>query len=161
MAAAKKPTRPPPSHPKRKGSALGPSAHALDGLIGGTIAPPDADAAPTPDPTPKAAATKRAAVAPEPPPEPATAPPVTGERGESGARREAKVRATFHLPTTLVDAARDAAVALSGPPTRLTLAALVESAIENELKRLRNKHNEGKPFPRFGSPLKGGRPIGS
>jgi hypothetical protein len=78
-----------------------------------------------------------------------------------GARREAKVRATFHLPAALVDAARDAAVALSGPPLRLTLAALVENALERELKHLRNKHNEGKPFPRFGAPLKGGRPIGS
>ncbi len=39
-----------------------------------------------------------------------------------------RVRATFHLPHALVEEARNATVALSGPPTRLTLARLVEDA---------------------------------
>jgi hypothetical protein len=73
----------------------------------------------------------------------------------------AKVRATFHLPTDLVEAARDTVVALSGPPLRLTLAALVEAGIRREIERLKKAENAGKPFPRRASDLRGGRPIGS
>jgi len=72
-----------------------------------------------------------------------------------------KVRATFHLPLALVDEARDATVALSGPPTRLTLARLVEDALRREVQRLRDVHNDGSPFPRRDAELIGGRPIRS
>ena len=41
------------------------------------------------------------------------------------------MRATFHLPHALVEEARNATVALSGPPTRLTLARLVEDTASN------------------------------
>jgi hypothetical protein len=72
-----------------------------------------------------------------------------------------KVRATFHLPSTLVDEARNATVALSGPPTRLTLARLVEDGLRREVQRLRDAHNSGSPFPPRDGDLIGGRPIGS
>jgi hypothetical protein len=70
-----------------------------------------------------------------------------------------KAKATYLLPAALVDEARDAAVALSGPPHRLTLAALVENAIRRELDRLKKAHTNGKPFPKHAGPLVGGRPI--
>jgi|WetSurMetagenome_2_1015567.scaffolds.fasta_scaffold03061_8 hypothetical protein len=72
-----------------------------------------------------------------------------------------KTRATFHLPTPVVEECRDAVVFLAGPPERLTMARLVERAIQKELKVLRDKYNKGKPFPRFEGELKGGRPIGT
>jgi hypothetical protein len=72
-----------------------------------------------------------------------------------------KVRATFHLPHALVDEARNATVALSGPPTRLTLARLVEDALRHEVQRLRDTHNSGSPFPARDAELAGGRPIRS
>jgi hypothetical protein len=61
----------------------------------------------------------------------------------------------------LVEEARNATVALSGPPTRLTLARLVEDALRREIKRLRDAHNAGSPFPRRDAELAGGRPIRS
>ena len=72
-----------------------------------------------------------------------------------------KVRATFHLPEDLVNECRDAVVTLSGPPLRLTMAALAENGLRRELQRLKKAHNKGKAFPKWGSRLKGGRPIGS
>jgi hypothetical protein len=81
---------------------------------------------------------------------PTTAPP-----------RPSRVRATFHLPLDLVEEARNATVALSGPPTRLTLARLVENALRREVERLRHTHHGGDPFPPRAADLVGGRPIGS
>jgi hypothetical protein len=72
-----------------------------------------------------------------------------------------KTRATFHLPLSLVEEARNATVALSGPPTRLTLARLAEDAIRREVERLREQHNDGAPFPPRSADLVGGRPIRS
>jgi hypothetical protein len=57
--------------------------------------------------------------------------------------------------------ARDAVVYLSGPPVRLTLAALAERALRRELDRLKKAHTEGKDFPRRRGRLRSGRPIGS
>jgi hypothetical protein len=85
-------------------------------------------------------------------PEPPTAPPPP---------RSNKVRATFHIPSDLFEAVRDATVALSGPPCRLTLARFAEDAFRQELERLTKEHHKGKPFPRREGDLKGGRPIGS
>jgi len=70
-----------------------------------------------------------------------------------------KIRATFHLPRALFEEARDAVVHLSGPPVRLTLAALAERALTRELDRLRRTHNDGKSFPRRQGQLRSGRPI--
>jgi len=54
------------------------------------------------------------------------APAGTTPRPPEKAPRTPKVRATFHLPAALLDGLRDAVVALSGPPLRLTLAHLEE-----------------------------------
>ena len=75
--------------------------------------------------------------------------------------RTPKVRATFHLPAALLDGLRDAVVALSGPPLRLTLAHVAEAALREKLQALEKAHNRGKPFPPHGGALKGGRPIGT
>lgn len=104
---------------------------ALDGAQGGGAAP----AAPT---------------APEPASETA--------RAAESAQNE---RVTFILPSALIREIRSAAVALSGPPLRLTLARLATDALRAELKRLEEEHNKGKPFPDFAGKLVGGRPIGS
>lgn len=74
-------------------------------------------------------------------------------------RATAKVRATFHVSAALLEEARDAVVALSGPPTRLTLAELAERALRHELERLKREHHEGRAFPRRSDELRGGRPI--
>lgn len=76
-------------------------------------------------------------------------------------RSKEPTRATFHLPNDLVEEARDAVVALSGPPLRLTLAAFVENALRSEIERLKRKHNDGKPFPRREGAVRVGRPIGA
>lgn len=69
------------------------------------------------------------------------------------------VRVTYALPAELVAETRNAVVALSGPPVRLTLSALVVSALRRELEALRRKHNAGEPFAGEGKALKGGRPV--
>lgn len=69
------------------------------------------------------------------------------------------VRATFHLPAALVDEAKNAVVALSGPPLRLTLASLVRDAVRRELDRLKKEQHAGRPFPARSAPLVGGRPL--
>ena len=71
------------------------------------------------------------------------------------------VRATFHIPHDLLEEARNAVVALSGPPLRLTLAGVTQEALRKEIERLKKEHNQGKPFPSRAADLKGGRPIGS
>lgn len=69
-------------------------------------------------------------------------------------------RATFHLPTDVLEGARDAVVALSGPPARLTLSALLARAMRAEIGRLRRAHNGGAPFPpRGAAKVRTGRPI--
>jgi hypothetical protein len=73
----------------------------------------------------------------------------------------ASARATFHLPVGLIDDAKNAVIALSGPPVRLTLAALVREALTRELERLRKVHYGGKPWPVRSGPLVGGRPMKS
>jgi hypothetical protein len=78
---------------------------------------------------------------------------------EPAARPSRKVRATIHLPADLFDQVRDAVVACSGPPLRLTLAGFAEQALRHELERLEKKQNEGKAFPRRQGELRGGRPL--
>lgn len=72
-----------------------------------------------------------------------------------------KVRATFHIPADLLEEARNTVVALSGPPARLTLAKLAETALRAELDRLKAEYNKGKDFPQREADLEGGRPVGS
>lgn len=72
----------------------------------------------------------------------------------------AKIKLTVLVPEDVANAARDAVVALSGPPLRLTLAQLAEGALRSEIERLQKQYNRGKPFPSHTGELKGGRPIG-
>ena len=77
--------------------------------------------------------------------------------------RSPKIRATFHIPEDLLNEARNAVVALSGPPHRMTLAKLAENALRNELDRLREERRgsqRGSEFPQREHDLRGGRPIG-
>ena len=75
-----------------------------------------------------------------------------------------KVRTTFHLPADLVDELRNAVVALSGPPHRLTMAKLAENALRSELDRLAQQQQgrlRGRSFPQRDGDVRTGRPIGS
>lgn len=76
--------------------------------------------------------------------------------------RQRKVRATFHIPEDLLNEARNTVVALSGPPHRMTLAKLAETALRHELDRLRDERegsHRGNEFPQREHDLRGGRPI--
>jgi len=100
---------------------------------------------------------------------PAPTPPATGARGTTGTLRTLrtkgatgarKMRLTVHVPPELVDRARNAVVALSGPPHRLTLADLAERALRREVDRLEREHADGRAFPTRDAELRGGRPVG-
>lgn len=83
----------------------------------------------------------------------------TGE----GRRPGPQGRATFHLPADLIDELRNAVVALSGPPHRLTMSKVAESALRRELDRLRQEQvgaDTGKPFRQRAGEVTRGRPIG-
>jgi hypothetical protein len=69
------------------------------------------------------------------------------------------VLSTVSLPPALIEAAKNAVDALSGPPLRLTYSALVRDAVERELTRLQKAHHGGKPFPPRTGPLRQGRPL--
>lgn len=70
-----------------------------------------------------------------------------------------KSRATFYLPTSLLNECRDAVSHLSGPPLHLTMAGLAEEALRRELARLKRSHNDKKDFPPRKGDLRKGRPI--
>lgn len=70
------------------------------------------------------------------------------------------MKLTVLVPKEIATMARDTVVALSGPPTRLTLACLAESALRSEIERLQKRYHQGKPFPSYRGVLRGGRPIG-
>ena len=79
------------------------------------------------------------------------------------APEEARARATFHLPAELLNELRNAVVALSGPPDRLTMSRLAENALRRELERLRQQQAgaaRGKPFRQRQAAVTRGRPIG-
>lgn len=76
-------------------------------------------------------------------------------------REPTKEPATFHLSPVLMDRVRNAVYACSGPPLRLTLAGFVESSLRMALEELEKSQNKGKPFPRRGEELRGGRPLRS
>ncbi|HWA99703.1 MAG TPA: hypothetical protein VG713_14470 [Pirellulales bacterium] len=65
----------------------------------------------------------------------------------------------MYLPADVLEEARDAAVFLAGYPARLTLTALAEHAFRTELRRLKDRYNDGKDFPPREEDLRGGRPI--
>ena len=76
-------------------------------------------------------------------------------------RRMPKRKASFLIPEELYQEARDAVAFLGGPPLYLTLAQLAEDSLRDKLDELKQKHNRGKPFPRFTGRVKTGRPVGA
>jgi hypothetical protein len=91
--------------------------------------------------------------------------PGRGESGREGLfvpsneRRGRKARATFHVSAELLNELRDIVVSLSGPPDRLTLSDLAESALRREADRLKRVHRGGRGFAKRSQELRGGRPI--
>lgn len=92
------------------------------------------------------------ALVPPTPPEP---------QSTSTPAKQKKQKTNFVLPVELIEEMKDAVVALSGPPLRLTMGALAVIALRAELERLRVEHNKGRAFPKRQGELRGGRPIGS
>ncbi len=86
------------------------------------------------------------------------APAGTTERKPKPKKTPSKVRYTVHLPTELIEEARNAVVALYGTGN-LTLATLTEDALRRELARLKKKHNGGRDFPQRTAEPRIGRPI--
>ena len=77
------------------------------------------------------------------------------EPGGSG-----RTRHSMFLRRDLLERARNAAASLAGAPAFLTLADIVERALEAELGKLERKHNGGKAFGKRPVPLRGGRRAG-
>jgi hypothetical protein len=77
------------------------------------------------------------------------------------AAKPAYCRASFQIPQQLLADIRDAVIALSGPPARLTMARFAEAAFRHELERLQADHNDGRPFSPTDGVVRVGRPVGS
>jgi len=77
------------------------------------------------------------------------------------AAKPASCRASFQIPQQLLADIRDAVIALSGPPERLTMARFAEAAFRHELERLQANHTAGQPFPSTDGVVRVGRPVGS
>lgn len=75
--------------------------------------------------------------------------------------RRRKKRVSFHLTNEVAERIRNAVFHLSGPPHRLTMAALAEVALHHEVERLEREANQGEPFPPRATELVGGRAVGS
>ena len=71
-----------------------------------------------------------------------------------------KIKASFYVPSALVEECRDAVAFLAGPPLHLSLSQLVEEAIREKLDRLKVEQHSGKPFPPHRGKVRAGRPIG-
>jgi post-segregation antitoxin (ccd killing protein) len=93
-----------------------------------------------------------------------------GEPGEPGQAQQLeqpgkpqglKARLNVEVPAELLAQTRDAVIALSGPPLRLTIAGLVAEALRRELARLQAEHHAGRPFPPTDRLVRVGRPVGS
>ena len=68
-------------------------------------------------------------------------------------------RTTVEIDPELLEEVRDAVVFLSGPPHRLTMRELFESALRRELQRLRQEALGGDPFPARAHDVRPGRPL--
>lgn len=95
-----------------------------------------------------------------------TGAPVSGAEPTQPAQRDEPtkptyLRASFQVPQELLRDIRDAVIALSGPPERLTMARFAEEAFRRELRRLETVHNGGKPFEPTDRVVRVGRPVGT
>jgi hypothetical protein len=71
-----------------------------------------------------------------------------------------RARMNVEIPIQLAAQVRDAVIALSGPPVRLTLARFAEEAFRREVARLQTKHHSGRAFPATDRIVRVGRPVG-
>jgi hypothetical protein len=69
-------------------------------------------------------------------------------------------RVSFVPDRGLLERARNATFALSGPPEVLTLTRLLNDALRREVERLERRHQSGSPFPPRPGTLRPGRRIG-
>jgi hypothetical protein len=167
---------PPPPAPERRGTGRAPrrpaGRNALDDLLPGPGQDPDDDGGydPAAGPAPARPWLEPVPDLPEPPPPrrgrrvlgrnalddllPGPGGGLSGLMGAAGPGEDGpKARVTLRLPADLLEAVRDAAAHLAGPPTYLTIATLAERALRAELDRLSAAHHGGRPFPpRPGSP---------
>ena len=79
-----------------------------------------------------------------------TEPAATEPTQASQPTTPAKIQFTVYLERELVEELRDAANVLAGYPHYLTISQIVTDGARTELRRLRDEHNSGKPFPRTG-----------
>lgn len=81
------------------------------------------------------------------------------ESHEEPAPVEANQRYSLTLPLSVLDAFKNAVIALSGPPLFLSVSDAGTQAIQQFTARLEKEYNEGKPFPkRVREPRPGPRP---
>jgi hypothetical protein len=66
---------------------------------------------------------------------------------EAPAGAAARILVSFRIPLDLHNRLQNAVDALSGPPERLKIINVAQTALEREVERLEKKHNGGKPFP--------------
>lgn len=83
--------------------------------------------------------------------------PSRNEPESPGSARKQKFNC--RIPPDLADSIRDCVVALSGPPSRLTIDAFAEEAFRRELERLRRQHQAGQPFEKRPYNPRPGRPV--
>lgn len=86
---------------------------------------------------------------------------LAGPRATTRQPRRRRTRVSFHLSHDLAERIRNAVYHLSGPPHRLTMAALAEAALQREVERLEREANGAAPFPGRASQLIGGRTVGT
>lgn len=96
---------------------------------------------------------EREAEAPEDAPTTPAAPSPAPQGGQDGRN----VRVSFFVAEDVIEGLRDAVDALSGPPHRLGLNAVVRDALARALDDLQRDHNDGRPFPKRPGNLRTGR----
>ena len=69
-----------------------------------------------------------------------------------------KVTRTYKFDLDLIQRAETAVLRAR---VHRSMTALVATAVERELERLANEHNDGVPYPPNGDQFRTGRPIGS
>ena len=124
-------------------------ADVLDDILG---------SAPTPARTASGARSARTTESPEPTQAREAEEPTQARKPKDSGRR---ARMNVEIPEELAAMVRDAVIALSGPPARLTLARFAEDAFRREVALLETEHHQGRPFPATDRVVRVGRPVGA
>lgn len=83
----------------------------------------------------------------------------TGEGKPAPPAKRKPLRVSFVIEAELLERARNAVFALSGPPEVLTLARLFNDGVRHEVERLERKHKKSRPFPPRSGALRPGRRV--